>query len=141
MSNLTTILWFIERGNIDPNDADINKDHPFIGCYIKSTRLNTLGKAAIDGAQQIEEYNGNIKYWLKTKLKLYPIEKLRNFISLLEDYQPKGILFDSDVLKMIKRSSNIKFLGVEYVVLNKEDKYLHNKINNILINNLLRYSN
>ncbi len=125
VENIKDLLWFIERENIDP-DEQLIKQFSLNNC-LDQDRLNPHGKAVIDGP-----YNGNVIDLLAAKMRLNPVKRWREFILLLERRYPKSAKFDYDTLGMIKRSSTAKFLGVNYVILHKDDRFTYNRIYNEL---------
>lgn len=119
VENIKDLLWFIERGNIE-HDEQLIEQFSLKNC-LNRDGLNLHGKAVIDGP-----YNGNGIDLLVAKMRLNPVKRWMEFILLLEKRYPKNAKFDYDTLGMIKRSSTAKFLGVNYVILHKDDRFIYN---------------
>lgn len=125
VENIKDLLWFIERRNIEPDEQLIEQFS--LKYCLDQKLLNLHGKAVIDGP-----YNGNGIDLLMAKMKLKPVKKWRDFVDLLGKRYPKGAKFDYDALDMVKRSSTAKFLGVNYVILHEDDRFIYNRIYNEL---------
>ena len=125
IDNIKDLLWFIERGNIEPDESLIERFS--IKYCMDGKKLNIYGEAIIDGP-----YHGNGIDLVSAIFRLKHVRKWKNFRTLLEERYPKDALFDFDTLDMVKRSKIAKFLGVQYVLLHEDDIGTYNRIYNDL---------
>ena len=125
MKNTKDLLWFVERGNIEPNGLLSISGIPINSFLHNSHKLNRAGRSLL-----YNSHNGDFFDFVGGIIRHRIPVKRREFVMALETYCSRNIRFSPDVVEMITNSNMGAFLGVEYVMLDKKHEKLYNRIYN-----------